>query len=163
MRKTGPSSHGRGGGSAHPQILPGRVGRSGLVDNLKDGPAQQIETADEVEPVSHFRPFGLRQKPLKDAAGVYQGNQHHIAGVRDVIVEQHAHDARFHFPLRLAIDHWIPAGSSHPSGQRERAIALPFQNAESHQAFDRLVANGVGRGRLREPLHPVAAARGRLR
>ena len=89
---------------------------------------------------------------LEDVARVGEADDGHVARVRNVVAEQHAHDAQLDLALGPAVDHRVAPRLEDP----EEAVVAALEDAALDQPGERLVLDRVGV--LPGALHPVARA-----
>ena len=134
-------------------------GAHGVGDSLAD----QVQAPHHVDALGAILAFLAGQQAIQQAASGGQADEHDVARMRDVVAEQHAHDAQAHFLLRLAgrlpVRRRIAPGVEHPErepqsvgagvrvGLQDAGFAQPRQGA-------RLDAFGV----LGEATHPELGA-----
>ena len=97
------------------------------------------------------RPLQLpaRQELVEYAACVGQADDHHVAGVRDFVAEEHFHDAELDFALGPAVDGRVAPGTEHP----QVVLIVALQDAVFDQSGERLLLDCFGS--LRRALQPV--------
>ena len=117
--------------------------RLGFPNGPGDGLADRIQLRHQVDPLLHLGALRAREKVIEDAAGVRQADDHRVARVRDVVAEQHAHDAQPDFLLHRAVGgRVVPPRPRYAAGQQEAGGSVAgFQDPATRQPRQRPLPN----------------------
>ena len=131
-----------------------------VADGLGHGLADEVELAHLFDAGGGLLKLAPGEELLEDAAGVGEADDHDVAGVGDLVAEEHAHDAELHLALGLTVDHGVAPGAKDP----EEAVFLALEDAEGDQAGEGLSLNFLGaqRGLFDPEAGVVLFARGDL-